>query len=653
MSGYFRLEVKNINRSTRNIVACASYRSDEKLYSERTNEYIEFARHKEQPDSFIITPDHAPSWANDREKLWNEVDRKEKNVQKNSRVAREVLLSLPNNQEHKINKELVKNFVKDEFVSKGMTADISIHTDDKNNPHAHVLLTVRPFEKNGEWGVKRKDEYVYDEAGNHVLTKSGNRKRKTVHSFDFDKNYIREIRKKYESILNQYAEREKKEERYSSESYENQGRKEIALKRLTREEYYFEKKEKERCEKENIDYVPVTYYGKINQQIEDYNKGLTENIEEDLDSKVVQINDIIRDYHTSTNMNKESFNLVKKRNKGYVDYISAKSLQKGLDPEASKYGRMINHEKHQLQFKKDYFMNLYDVYEQSPKKVKDYGYNPKTFTEDIEKDIDNLAYDVEKFNDKERKYKELYHATNNVIDYFEKTNKEIYHKVFENENTDFYNHSSEQIYKYLNETKNGKYVDITEISNLTVDDIPAITNFDQYVNINKEVHFAKRDISKLTFELNETTDSNVIKSKVLELHFRADELDKKQNELNKYEENINDDFIQNFKFKEFSYEELDEIDTYNKVRMIEQINKSDNDFSEENIFNYYADKEYAENKFIEEYDFNKLSFSNFSSMSNDLFNSYNEVTNDINNKTKYTDLYQQGKKKNRYNKYER
>jgi hypothetical protein len=36
--GYFMLRLTNINRATKNIVASSSYRSDEALYSERTDE---------------------------------------------------------------------------------------------------------------------------------------------------------------------------------------------------------------------------------------------------------------------------------------------------------------------------------------------------------------------------------------------------------------------------------------------------------------------------------------------------------------------------------------------------------------------------------------------------------------------------------------
>lgn len=328
MSGYFRLQVSAINRSERNIVACASYRSDEKLYSERTNETIKFADHIQKPDSFIITPENAPNWASNREKLWNEVDKKERSVQKNSRVAYEVLLSLPNDLEHKLNKEIVKNFVQDEFVNQGMVADVSIHTDDNNNPHAHVLLTTRPFKENGEWGNKRKDEYVYDKNGEHELTKAGKKKRKAVHTFDFNEVKIRKIRESYSKILNEYSKRAGINKEYSSDSFEKQGREELPLKRLTREEYYLESKEKERCKNNGIEYVPVTFYGKINKEIEDYNKGIIKDLEENIDNKVVDINENIRNHKSDIEVNKDSLKIVAKRNKGYVNYESAKKIFK-------------------------------------------------------------------------------------------------------------------------------------------------------------------------------------------------------------------------------------------------------------------------------------------------------------------------------------
>jgi len=178
-NGYYMLRVSHINRATRNIVACASYRSDNELFSERTNEKIKFRNHSVQPESFILTPENTPDWATDRETLWNQVDKIEKKntKTKSPRLATEVLLSLPNDLERNVQRELVNNFVNDEFISRGMIADVSIHRDDINNPHAHILLTIRPLNADGTWGNKTVTRTKYDEKGTPVLNKNGNKVR--------------------------------------------------------------------------------------------------------------------------------------------------------------------------------------------------------------------------------------------------------------------------------------------------------------------------------------------------------------------------------------------------------------------------------------------------------------------------------------------
>ncbi len=121
----------------------------------------------------ILTPQNAPEWTNDRQRLWNEVDKVEKHnaKTKNPRLAKEVLLSLPNDFDKEVQTELTKDFIKSEFVDQGMVADISIHRDDMNNPHAHVLLTQRPFNSDGTWGKKTKTRTQYDENGKAILNK--------------------------------------------------------------------------------------------------------------------------------------------------------------------------------------------------------------------------------------------------------------------------------------------------------------------------------------------------------------------------------------------------------------------------------------------------------------------------------------------------
>lgn len=646
MSGYFRLEVKNINRSTRNIIACASYRSDEKLYSERTNEMIKFANHSVKPDSFILTPDHAPEWTNDRQKLWNEVDKKERSVQKNSQVAREVLLSLPNDLDKNINKEIVKNFVNDEFVDKGMVADVAIHNDDNNNPHAHILLTVRPFNKDGSWGNKRKDEYVYDENGEHELTKSGRKKRRSIHAFDFNKSYLVDIRKKYAETLNEYSKRNNINKEYSSESFENQGRKELPLKRLTREEYYIENKEKQRCEKENIEYKPVTFYGKINKEIEDYNRGLIKDLEENIDNKVVDINEIIRNHKTTATVDKDNLKLIAKRNKGYVDYESAKKIYKNVNPRTSKYARSIKAEKDKLKFRKEYLLLLENSYYEDNKSVEKYGYDVKDFEKQIDIEIDKLSNDVQRFKKKKEKYNEIYTASKDVYSYFINKNREIYNEIFKNENKDYYDHSNDNINLYIKEIKNGNYVDITEISSLNYEDneMQNIKNYDLYSVLSKELYFAKKDITKATYNLKE----NYNKDDLFELNYRVKEFNELKNELNEFRPHINDDLRLALNDLKLSDKQIDDLSTISKIKMIEQAIDDNNTKSNQQIFNDYKDKyedlDQEANDIVSNFEYSdyNVTSKNVRTLSDTVLFSLDLALNDIDGKTRYTDLYNKG-----------
>ena len=106
----------------------------------------------------VFLPPHAPPEWQDREKLWNAVEAAEK--AKDSRLAREFVVALPIelNQEQQIS--LIEKFVQEQFVADGMCADAAIHDTDGHNPHAHILLTVRPLDEKGQWQYKTEKEYL-------------------------------------------------------------------------------------------------------------------------------------------------------------------------------------------------------------------------------------------------------------------------------------------------------------------------------------------------------------------------------------------------------------------------------------------------------------------------------------------------------------
>lgn len=178
----FQCQIQVIKRSEgRSVVAAAAYRSASKLQNRYTGNVEDYSKKKWLKYSEIIFPENAPKKFQDRETLWNSVEEVEKGSR--ARLAREIVVALPSELSMEENIRLVQEYVRDAFVSDGMIADINIHnppvknekgipvdkndqpvTDEKDmifrNPHAHILLTVRPLDKNGDWQAKTQKEYV-------------------------------------------------------------------------------------------------------------------------------------------------------------------------------------------------------------------------------------------------------------------------------------------------------------------------------------------------------------------------------------------------------------------------------------------------------------------------------------------------------------
>lgn len=98
-----------------------------------------------------------PEWK-DREQLWNAVERAEKT--KDGRLAREFVVALPIELSKEAQISFLRDFIQKNFVDMGMCADFAIHDTDGHNPHAHILLTVRPLEVDGTWQYKTQKEYL-------------------------------------------------------------------------------------------------------------------------------------------------------------------------------------------------------------------------------------------------------------------------------------------------------------------------------------------------------------------------------------------------------------------------------------------------------------------------------------------------------------
>ena len=223
----FHMSFSNISAGKgRSAIASAAYRSGEKLFDDQEGRHYFYAR-SVMPESFILTPKNAPAWASDREKLWNEVERKDRRA--NSRYAKEFNVALPVELSEDEQKELLTKYVQENFVDEGMVADVAIHRDHPDNPHAHVMLTNRPFNPDGTWGIKSKKQYILDENGNKMYTGTSKYpKSRKILMVDWDKKEkIIEWRHNWAVSVNQVLEQKNIPDRISEKSFENQGIDEI------------------------------------------------------------------------------------------------------------------------------------------------------------------------------------------------------------------------------------------------------------------------------------------------------------------------------------------------------------------------------------------------------------------------------------------
>ena len=155
----YHLEAKVISRgSGRSAVAAAAYMSCSKILNDYDGVQHDYTRKQGLVWQHIFLPEYAPAEWSDRGTLWNAVEENEKT--KDSRLAREFVVALPIEMGSAEWEKLLSEFIQDNFVADGMCADVCIHDTDGHNPHAHIMVTVRPLEENGQWQYKTEKEYL-------------------------------------------------------------------------------------------------------------------------------------------------------------------------------------------------------------------------------------------------------------------------------------------------------------------------------------------------------------------------------------------------------------------------------------------------------------------------------------------------------------
>ncbi len=183
----FHFSAKIITRSKgQSACAAAAYRSAEKIVSEYDGNTYDYLLKRGVGWSQVVLPENAPAKYADRKTLWNSVEMNEK--ASNAQLAREVEFSLPRELPPEVQKQIALDFVKEQFTSCGMVADVCYHNPPKinsrhqtvdsegnvthdpermvfENPHVHVMLCLRPIDSKGKWEPKKQKTYVCEKNG--------------------------------------------------------------------------------------------------------------------------------------------------------------------------------------------------------------------------------------------------------------------------------------------------------------------------------------------------------------------------------------------------------------------------------------------------------------------------------------------------------
>ena len=200
----YHLEAKVVSRGTgRSAVAASAYLSCTNILNDYDGVRHDYTRKKGLIWREVFLPEYAPPEWKDRGVLWNAVEENEKT--KDSRLAREFVPALPVELTPTQWQELLSDFIKESFVADGMCADVAIHDPypPGHNPHAHILLTVRPLDERGEWQYKTEKEYLCIKDGEEKgFTAS---EFKTAQKQGWEKQYRYKVGKKKEYLTSSVA----------------------------------------------------------------------------------------------------------------------------------------------------------------------------------------------------------------------------------------------------------------------------------------------------------------------------------------------------------------------------------------------------------------------------------------------------------------
>ena len=224
----YHFHVDRISRSKgQTAVSAAAYRSGEKLHDYYYGEDPDYTRKGGVLLTEIILPEHVPEEYRDREKLWNAVEAAEKNPK--AQLAYSFDFALQNELDFDENVRIAREFIRENFTSRGMICDVAFHEPDKDpdeipNPHVHVLVPMRPMNPDGTFGSKQRREYFLDENGNRLRDEKGKYIFNAVRVNDWgDAETLMTWRENWAKAVNEAFEAKGITERVDYRSYVDQG----------------------------------------------------------------------------------------------------------------------------------------------------------------------------------------------------------------------------------------------------------------------------------------------------------------------------------------------------------------------------------------------------------------------------------------------
>ena len=208
----------------RSAVQMAAYCARARYRNEYTGTLYDYTARNDLVYHEVLLPEHAPEAFHDSETLWNAVEVVERN--RNSRLARTVILALPKEFDHETQIMTVRAYVRYSFVQRGMCADVSIHDKGDGNPHAHALLTTRSLDSNGQWMSKQRRNYLLDAQGDRIFDPVSGRYKlgKSIKTNDWDApERVEEWREGWAIVCNELFRRMGMQKRVTHLSYKRQG----------------------------------------------------------------------------------------------------------------------------------------------------------------------------------------------------------------------------------------------------------------------------------------------------------------------------------------------------------------------------------------------------------------------------------------------